>query len=151
MRDAIKDGGKVSIETGTCSFDEAYCAYHAGFVPGDYVLLTVSDLPDVAWIRKLWITSLIAFFTTKEVGQGTGLGLSTVYGIVKQNNGFIENVYSEPGLGTTFKIFLPRYVGDVVPIQKEDVVEPPMAGNEVILLVEDEPSILEMTSTIGKS
>lgn len=145
-RDAIKDGGKVNIETGTCSFDEAYCAYHAGFVPGDYVLLTVSDT-GCGMDKKTMDNIFDPFFTTKEVGQGTGLGLSTVYGIVKQNNGFI-NVYSEPGLGTTFKIFLPRYVGDVVPIQKEDVVEPPMAGNEVILLVEDEPSILEMTSTI---
>ena len=143
-RDAIKGVGKVTIETGTYSFDEAYCAYNAGFVPGDYVLLTVSDTG--CGMDKKTIDNIFEpFFTTKEVGQGTGLGLATVYGIVKQNNGFI-NVYSEPGLGATFKIFLPRYAGEVTLVQKEDDVEPLLRGNEVILLVEDEPTILEMTS-----
>jgi PAS domain S-box-containing protein len=143
-RDAIKGGGKVTIETGVSSFDEAYCAYNVGFVPGDYVLLSVSDT-GCGMDKKTMDNIFDPFFTTKEVGQGTGLGLSTVYGIVKQNKGFI-NVYSELGLGTTFKIFLPRYMGEIVPVQKENIVEPLMRGNEIILLVEDEPSILEMTS-----
>jgi PAS domain S-box-containing protein len=143
-RDAIKGGGKVTIETGVSFFDEAYCAYNPGFVPGDYVLLSVSDT-GCGMNKKTMDSIFEPFFTTKEVGQGTGLGLSTVYGIVKQNKGFI-NVYSEPGLGTTFKIFLPRYVGEIVQVQKEDAVEPLLRGNEVILLVEDEPTILEMTS-----
>ncbi|MDD4356093.1 MAG: PAS domain S-box protein [Smithellaceae bacterium] len=143
-RDALKGVGKVTIETGTSSFDEAYCAYNVGFVPGDYILLSVSDT-GCGMDKKTLDSIFDPFFTTKEVGQGTGLGLSTVYGIVKQNNGFI-NVYSEPGLGTTFKIFLPRYVGEIVPIQKEDIAEPLVRGDEVILLVEDEPTILEMTS-----
>ena len=143
-RDAIKGGGKVTIETGVSFFDEAYCAYNAGFVPGDYVLLSVSDT-GCGMNKKIMDSIFEPFFTTKEVGQGTGLGLSTVYGIVKQNKGFI-NVYSEPGLGTTFKIFLPRYAGEMALAQKEDAVEPLLRGNEVILLVEDEPAILEMTS-----
>jgi CheY-like chemotaxis protein len=83
------------------------------------------------------------FFTTKEVGRGTGLGLATVYGIVKQNNGFI-NVYSEPGQGTTFKLYLPRHKGASLQTQRQDSALPLSGGHETILLVEDEPSILSM-------
>jgi len=104
-RDAISGVGKVTIETNKASFDEEYCTQHMGFVPGDYVLLAVSDNGcgmDIETTSHLFEP----FFTTKEVGKGTGLGLATVYGAVKQNNGFI-NVYSEPGQGTTFKIYLP--------------------------------------------
>jgi CheY-like chemotaxis protein len=90
------------------------------------------------------------FFTTKSLGEGTGLGLATVYGIVRQNKGFI-NVYSEPGLGTTFTIYLPRYVGNTGQARAKDVVAPDKRGSETILLVEDEPAILEITTVILKS
>ncbi|MCB0050448.1 MAG: PAS domain S-box protein, partial [Caldilinea sp.] len=101
-RDAIAGVGKITIETGNVVFDEAYCARHVGYVPGDFVLLAVSDNGcgmDAETLSHLFEP----FFTTKAMGKGTGLGLAIVYGIVKQNNGFV-NVYSEPGHGTSFKI-----------------------------------------------
>jgi len=142
-RDAIKSVGKVTIETSTAVFDMEYCEYHEGAIPGDYSLLTVSD-NGCGMDRQTQARIFEPFFTTKDVGQGTGLGLSTVYGIVKQNNGYI-NVYSEPGRGTTFKIYLPRFAGrkTVQPkVRPEDLSH---RGSEVILLVEDEPAILDMT------
>lgn len=143
-RDAIAGIGKVIIETGTTSFDEAYCADHPGFEPGKYVRIAVSD--DGCGMDKETLSHLFEpFFTTKEMGKGTGLGLATVYGIVKQNNGFI-NVYSEPGHGTTFKIYLPRHTAKAEQIQKEVPAKPPKLGHETILLVEDEPAMLKMTA-----
>jgi CheY-like chemotaxis protein len=143
-RDAIVDTGKVTIETGIASFDEEYCANHAGFVPGEYVLLAVSDTG--CGIDKETQAHLFEpFFTTKEMGKGTGLGLATVYGAVKQNNGFI-NVYSEPGQGTTFKVYLPRHLGKTVPLPEKGLDDPGERGHETVLLVEDEPAILEMTT-----
>jgi len=142
-RDAIAGVGKVTLETGRKSFDEEYCSEHPGFLPGDFALLAVSD--NGSGMAKDTLDNLFEpFFTTKELGQGTGLGLATVYGIVKQNNGFIS-VYSEPGHGSTFKIYLPRIaeeedVDKVVPDEKKVAPE----GTETILLVEDEPSILRM-------
>ena len=142
-RDAIADTGKVTIETDNVTFDEAYCRIHAGYVPGEYVLLAVSD--DGCGMDAETMTHLFEpFFTTKEMGKGTGLGLATIYGIVKQNKGFI-NVYSEPGQGSTFKIYLPRH-GDAAPALKADTADPVERGNEVILLVEDEPMILSVTT-----
>jgi len=143
-RDAIDGVGKVTIETNKASFDEDYCTQHMGFVPGDYVLLAVSDNGcgmDTETISHLFEP----FFTTKELGKGTGLGLATVYGSVKQNNGFI-NVYSEPGQGTTFKIFLPRYAAKAATETKELKPQAAERGSETILLVEDEPAILRMTT-----
>jgi PAS domain S-box-containing protein len=142
-RDAIAGVGKLTIETGRKTFDEVYCSENQGFIPGDFVLLAVSD--NGCGMDKETLDNLFEpFFTTKDVGKGTGLGLATIYGIVKQNNGFI-NVYSEPGQGSTFKIYLPRLVADedidkAVPEKKATA-----GGTETILLVEDEPSILRMT------
>jgi len=142
-RDAISGVGKLTIETGIKTFDEAYCKDNPGFIPGDFVLLAVSD--NGCGMDKDTLDNLFEpFFTTKAVGKGTGLGLATVYGIVKQNNGFI-NVYSESGRGSTFNIYLPRLVDDEN--TDTDVPENKAAagGTETILLVEDEPTILRMT------
>jgi signal transduction histidine kinase/ActR/RegA family two-component response regulator len=144
-RDAIAGVGKVTIETANTVFDAEYCARHAGFVPGDYVLLAVSDNGcgmDAETLSRIFEP----FFTTKEVGQGTGLGLASVYGAVTQNNGLI-NTYSEPGQGTTFKIYLPRHTDIVV----QATAEPQQAaarGSETVLLVEDEPMMLELTMSM---
>ena len=142
-RDAIVGVGKVTIETGKVSFSEDYCADHAGFVPGEYVLLAVSD-DGCGMDKEIQDKLFEPFFTTKGEGQGTGLGLSMVYGIVKQNNGFI-NVYSEPDEGTTLRIYLSRHVGNVELMEKAGLAEAVVGGHETILLVEDESAILEMT------
>jgi len=148
-RDAIADVGKITIETGTAVFDETYCADHAGFIAGEYVLLAVSD--DGYGMDKETLDQIFEpFFTSKGIGQGTGLGLSTVYGIVKQNNGFI-NVYSEPEKGTTFRIYLPRYADQAVDNQPERMTEIPLGGGETVLVVEDEPILLKMAKVmLGK-
>lgn len=143
-RDAISDVGKITIETGNADFDEVYCADHLGFIPGEYVFFAVSD--NGCGIEPGTLDKIFdPFFTTKELGQGTGLGLATIYGIVKQNNGFI-NVYSEPGHGTIFKIYLPwhRATADILPAHEK--VFQADHGDETVLLVEDEPSILKMTT-----
>jgi PAS domain S-box-containing protein len=143
-RDAVAGVGRLSMETGNQTFDAAYCRRHPGFVAGDFVRLTVSD--NGCGMDKTTLAHLFEpFFTTKEVGKGTGLGLATVYGIVKQNNGFI-NVYSEPGQGATFTIYLPRFFSDepVPPSEPEKTSH--SGGTETILLVEDEPMILEVTT-----
>jgi PAS domain S-box-containing protein len=143
-RDAIADVGKVTIETGNVEFDETYCSHHYGFLPGEYVLLAVSDNGcgiDAETLRNIFEP----FYTTKGSGEGTGLGLATIYGIVKQNNGFI-NVYSEPDQGTIFKIYLPRHRTETDTLIEKEMEQPAEGGNETILLVEDEPAILEMTT-----
>ncbi len=141
-RDAIADVGRISIETDRVSFDNAYCDDHLGFVPGDFVLLTVSD-NGCGMDRETRDRLFEPFFTTKEVGRGTGLGLSTVYGIVKQNDGFI-NVYSEPGNGTTFKIYLPRHEGVAVDSKKDSAGNILYGHGEIILIVEDDVTILNL-------
>jgi PAS domain S-box-containing protein len=148
-RDAIAGVGKVTIETGAVTFEEAYCATHAGFLPGDYVLLAVSD--NGCGMDEHTLDNIFEpFFTTKDVGQGTGLGLATVYGIMKQNDGFI-NVYSEPGRGTTFKLYLPQQGGtpEQFPEQTE-AAETAARGHETVLLVEDEPAILKVAAMMLK-
>ncbi|MBF0231116.1 MAG: response regulator [Desulfamplus sp.] len=141
-KDAIDGVGSVLISTANVTCDKVYCSNYAYAVQGDYVLLTVSD--DGCGMDKDVVDNLFEpFFTTKEFGQGTGLGLATVYGIVRQNNGYID-VQSEMGKGTTFKIYLPRHIENVPQIEKEDQKEPAVDGHETILLVEDEPVILKM-------
>jgi CheY-like chemotaxis protein len=136
--------GKVTIETGTITFDDAYCALHLGAVPGQYVRLSVSD--DGCGMDTNTLSHLFEpFFTTKALGEGTGLGLSTVYGIVKQNHGFI-NVYSEPGEGSAITIYLPRHVVETEAAETKGAAEPADRGHETILLVEDDPAVLRMTT-----
>lgn len=142
-RDAIADVGKVTIETENTVFDESYCAQNAGFTVGEYVLLAVSD--DGHGMAKDIVDRIFEpFFTSKAPGCGTGLGLSTVYGIVKQNNGFIK-VYSEPDNGTTFRIYFPRQTGQTVDAKWESTEKIPLSRGETVLIVEDEPALLTMT------
>jgi PAS domain S-box-containing protein len=145
-KDAIKDTGKITIETDHAVFNAFYCAEHPGFSSGEFVLLAVSD--NGCGMQAETLANLFEpFFTTKEIGKGTGLGLATVYGIVKQNHGFI-NVYSEPGQGTTFKIYLPRHDVDITPQPSAGERTSLAPGNETILLVEDEPMLITMAGSI---
>jgi|GEM_PF-276476 len=147
-RDAIGGVGKVTIETGSIAFDDAYCEAHDGFLPGEFVLLVVSD--DGCGMDKATLSNIFEpFFTTKGVAEGTGLGLATVYGIVKQNNGLI-NVYSEPENGTTFRIYLPRHVGEAPRMVAATKTQTPRSSGETVLLVEDEPSIMRMAKMMLK-
>ncbi len=141
-RDAIADVGKIIIETDQAEFDESYCEAHAGFIPGRYVLLAVSD--NGCGMDKGVLAQLFdPFFTTKPRGRGTGLGLATVYGIVKQNHGFI-GVYSEPGQGSTFKIYLPRHAADQAGASPTPAPAIAPTGAETVLLVEDEAALLKL-------
>jgi len=144
-RDAISEGGKVTIETHNASLDRAYCATHAGVTPGEYVLLAVSD-NGAGMSREIMEHVFEPFFTTKEQEKGTGLGLATVHGIIMQNNGVI-NVYSEPGVGTTFKIYLPRFRAAAV-VEKEPEAQRMKGGKETVLIVEDEKAILLVAQEI---
>ena len=139
-RDAMPDGGKLTIETASVRVDEAYVRQRHAMVPvGDYVLLTVSDSGQ--GIAPECMTHIFEpFYTTKEDGKGTGLGLATVYGIVKQSGGFVW-VYSELGLGATFKIYLPtvEQQADEIPVPK--AVAKSIGGRETLLLVEDEAAL----------
>jgi len=145
-RDAISGVGKITIETANIELDAEYCAAHAGFIPGEYVCIVVSD--NGCGMSKETLSHLFEpFFTTKVVGKGTGLGLATVYGVIKQNNGFI-NTYSEPGHGTTFTIYLSRNVDKTRQECSEAPVMAALRGHETILLAEDEPAILELTTTM---
>jgi len=145
-RDAIKDVGTITIETENCTIDENFCISHVELLPGKYVRLTVSD-DGIGMDKEILANIFEPFYTTKEFGKGTGLGLATVYGAVKQNNGYID-VYSELGTGTTFTIYLPCYQGKNAQASNDGVTKPSPKGHETILLVEDEPSILNMVTMI---
>ncbi len=144
-RDAIAGVGHIIIETRNVQFDEDYCAEHPGFVDGEFAMLAVSD-NGCGMDEKTMDQVFEPFFTTKPTGEGTGLGLATVYGIVKQNEGFI-NVYSEPNKGTMFRIYLPRYQEEPVAQteQKEESPAQIASGTETILLVEDELAVRKTT------
>jgi PAS domain S-box-containing protein len=141
-RDAMTDVGKITIETGKAVFDAAYCSHHHGFVEGTYALLAISD-SGCGMDKDILEHIFEPYFTSKDVGKGTGLGLSTVFGIVKQNKGFI-NVYSESGKGTTFRIYLPRQEGQAVDLEEKTVAEIPRGRGEILLVVEDEPALLTL-------
>lgn len=142
-RDAIGDGaGRIIIETDNVTFDESYRSGSEGFLPGDFVLLAVTD--NGCGMDKETLEMIFEpFFTTKSLGKGTGLGLATVYGIVKQNDGFIK-VYSEPGKRTIFKIYLPRRSEEAGEVEAKEPVEIPKGRGETVLIVEDEPAIKKM-------
>jgi signal transduction histidine kinase/ActR/RegA family two-component response regulator len=143
-RDAIAGEGKITIETASVVFDESYCAEHHRYLPGEYVLLAVSD--DGCGMDQGELNHIFEpFFTTKEQGKGTGLGLASALGMVEQNNGFI-NVYSEPGQGTTFKIYLPAYTEKSAGVVEKAPEQPAERGIGTILLVEDESAILQIAT-----
>lgn len=147
-RDAMPGGGRLEIETQNVSLDQFFCKDMVGLKPGDYVLLTVND--DGTGMDKETLQYIFEpFFTTKEVGRGTGLGLATVYGIVKQNKGYIS-VSSEPGQGTSIKVFLPRAQEqtDVVRTSAPAAFE---SGSGNIMLVEDDPMVLQITKEMLES
>ena len=148
-RDAISGIGSITMETGNVTLDNLYTASYPELISGEYVLLTVSDTG--CGIKKDIMEHIFEpFFTTKETGCGTGLGLATVYGIVRQNNGFID-VYSETGHGATFRIYLPRHKEETNQETQEKIGEKMPEGTETILICEDEEFILNLcNSTLTK-
>jgi two-component system cell cycle sensor histidine kinase/response regulator CckA len=147
-RDAMAQGGKLTIETANVDLDEAYARNHAGTKAGPYVMFSVTDT-GVGMAPEVKKQIFEPFFTTKEKGKGTGLGLATVYGIVKQSGGNIW-VYSEPGQGATFKIYLPR-VEEVLTEEKEKEAPGLFRGVEVILVVEDEEEVRKVVLEVLKN
>ncbi len=140
-RDAIPDVGAITVQTSNVTVDEERRRSRVGLARGEYALLTVSDT-GVGMDETTRGQVFEPFFTTKREGKGTGLGLATVYGIVKQNGGFID-VRSEPGRGTTFEVYLPRFAGEAErPTEKG--AQRPLTGTETVLLVEDEPALLQI-------
>lgn len=144
-RDAMPNGGTLRIESDNINIDAGYCSEHCEFIPGQYVRLTVSDT-GCGMDKKIMSNIFDPFFTTKEIGKGTGLGLAVVYGIIKQNGGYIYP-YSEVGLGTTMKVYIPRSTGDCPIVIGEDSPQT-MKGTETILVVEDEDLVRTMTESM---
>jgi CheY-like chemotaxis protein len=140
-RDAMPGGGRLTIETANAHLDEPYAAAHAEVEPGQYVSIAVSDTGS-GMPKEAIAKAFEPFFTTKEPGQGTGLGLSQVHGFVKQSGGHVK-IYSEPGKGTTVRIYLPRYLGAAMPVepQPRPASIPAAEHAETVLVVEDDEDV----------
>ena len=144
-RDAMPEGGRLTVETANCHLDDRYSQLHPGVPAGQYVLVAVTDT-GTGMTPEVIAKAFDPFFTTKDVGKGTGLGLSQVFGFVKQSGGHVK-IYSEPGHGTTVKVYLPRYYS-AEPHQAAELSAKHIefGGTEAILLVEDDASVLAMTA-----
>jgi PAS domain S-box-containing protein len=145
-RDAMPSGGSLIIETGLARFQPAHCAENTWARPGCYARLSVRDT-GVGMSARVRERIFEPFFTTKAVGEGSGLGLATVYGVVKQHDGFL-NVESSPGNGTHFMLFLPESTSNQEQAETQERVVAPMAGSETVLLAEDEPRLRAATSAL---
>ena len=145
-RDAMPDGGKLTIETSNAYLDDEYCRHHADLTPGQYVLIAVSD-NGMGMSAETIERAFDPFFTTKETGKGTGLGLSQVYGFVKQSKGHVR-IYSEPGEGTTIKLYFPRHDGEETVMSADERGDPERGRGETILIVEDDDGVREYASDI---
>jgi PAS domain S-box-containing protein len=148
-RDAMPQGGRLTIETSNAQLDAAYPRSHAHVIPGHYALLLISDT-GIGMDSVTQARIFEPFFSTKEHGKGTGLGLATVYGIVKQSGGYIW-VYSEPGRGTTFKVYFPRVEGEAEPRRPTPAQAESRPCTETILVVEDEPAVREFAARVLQS